>query len=228
MSAGATTEARLAAMAHDLRQPIRSLLLLARVIADAGDEAARRRAAGYMEQSLLALQRMLEAGGTLSSLEADVTRPVLQNCQWIDVVAHVENELADAVSGRQARLCLEGAATNIESDPVLLAMILKGLVGNALKVATGPEIVVAWRPAGEGPLIAIRYAGPPIPPAQRKACFLELPALSGGLPPEAAVPGMAFIERLGAVLGLRLVSMSVADGLQHVALVPVNSPQSKS
>lgn len=201
-------------------------------MASTADDAVRQRTAGYMEQSLVSLQGMLDTASLLSGLEAGTKAPRLLPRSLAALLQGLADDLRDAFEPEPARIQVQSEDTVVACDPVLVAALSRGLVCSALKFSTKREIILAGHLTSGGWALSCDYEGPPVPEAQRGTCFVEMPVRAGGQPLREMALGLALIARLGDVLDMRL-EFSAAPGnaggkVQRIALVPKQPKQRRS
>ncbi|HEY2512154.1 MAG TPA: ATP-binding protein [Polyangiaceae bacterium] len=165
-------ERMLAVLAHDLRNPLSSIVALTRLYGRKEELAADvRRAFGQMEQ---ASSRMVELIGTL--LDFSAARfgqlPIVRAPLDLQHVAtHVLDELRSAASHRALELRAEGD-TRGAWDAARIAQVLSNLVGNALAHGSPHEPVRVELEGGEGRVsLRVMNRGPLIAPSDMALLF---------------------------------------------------------
>ena len=158
-------ERMLAVLAHDLRNPLSSIVALARLFGRKEELAPDvRRAFGQMEQ---ASSRMVELIGTLldfSATRSGQSLPIVRApLDLLHVANHVLDELRSAAAHRALELRAQGD-TRGAWDAARMAQVISNLVGNALTHGSphepvlveldGDELRVSLRVRNRGPLIA--------------------------------------------------------------------------
>ncbi len=175
----AVRNAMLAAISHDFRTPLATILGAASSLQeqDARLQPAQRQAlAGRIADEAARLRRL--ADNTLQLARLDAPGLVLQR-DWEsaeDIVGAVLNRVRrqDRAHdpGRRVRARLEPGLPLLRCDPLLIAQLLDNLVDNALKYspAEAPvELLVRQLPGQV--LFAVRDRGPGVPPAWRERIF---------------------------------------------------------
>lgn len=166
-------------LAHELRNPLVGIGATARVmVRHVSGTPAEAQATGIITEVQHALE-LLDALTDVSSIEADRLRSALRA---IDIGA-VVREAISAVNPA------EHPVTGLGIDrPVLvlgderrLGQVVRNLVGNAAKYspAGAPiEVSVGRRPDQRSVIVAVKDAGPGIPPAERRRLFEKFARLS--------------------------------------------------
>jgi two-component system sensor histidine kinase KdpD len=171
----AVRNAMLAAISHDFRTPLATILGAATSLQtqDARLDAPQRQAlAGRIADEATRLRRL--ADNTLQLARLDAPGLVLQR-DWEsaeDIVGAVLHRARAHDPGRRVRARLEPGLPLLRCDPLLIAQLLDNLVDNALKYspAGAPvELLVRARPGDV--LFAVRDRGPGVPPAWRDRIF---------------------------------------------------------
>ena len=162
--AGAFREQMLAVLAHDLRNPLSSVLALARLYARNEDVLPNVRRA--LLQIDRASQRMVELIGTLldfSVARFGETLPITRvDGDLRDVAYAVIDELRSSAPERTIEIRVEGD-TRGAWDPARMAQIVSNLVGNALTHGASNEPVAVDIEGGDDRvLLRVNNRGPTI------------------------------------------------------------------
>jgi PAS domain S-box-containing protein len=164
-----------AVVAHDLRNPLQSLVMGAGVLAQP-DVAEEKRASilRIMNRTLSGMDRLLTDLLDASRIEAGT---FAVDHKPVDVAA-LMGELTDLFDARARQhgfrfSCeVSEALPGLSGDRGRLAQVLSNLVGNALKFARAPgEVVVAVRPDGDRLHFSVRDNGPGIPVEDQARLF---------------------------------------------------------
>ena len=167
--------ALLAAISHDYRTPLATIMGAASSLeeqADRLDPAQRRRLARSIVDETAQLGRLTDNTLQLARLDAP---GVELRCDW---------ESAEEIAGaalrrarvrdpaRRVRARLEPALPLLWCDALLVAQLLDNLVDNALKYSpTEAPVELLVRRQGEALVLAVRDRGPGIAPASRERIF---------------------------------------------------------
>jgi two-component system sensor histidine kinase KdpD len=199
--------ALLAAISHDYRTPLATILGAASALeeqADRLDPAQRRRLAHGIVEEAGRLSRLTDNTLQLARLDAP---GVTLRCDWESAEELVGAALRHArrrEAGQRVRARLEPGLPLLWCDAMLVSQLLDNLVDNALKYSPqDAPVEVLVRRAGSGQLqLAVRDRGPGIAPAWRERVFDVFHR--GALPQEAplARAGEAHMGRPGAGIGL--------------------------
>jgi signal transduction histidine kinase len=166
-------EQMLAVLAHDLRNPLSSVLALARLYArDERVPANVQRALSQIDQ---ASQRMVELIGTLLDFSAarfGEALPVTRvDGDLLEIARGAVEELRSTAPERTIVLAAEGD-TRGAWDPARMAQVVSNLVGNALTYGAAREPVVVDVEGRPGRvLLRVSNRGPVIPPDAMPVLF---------------------------------------------------------
>ncbi|MFT3957280.1 MAG: ATP-binding protein [Piscinibacter sp.] len=197
----AVRNALLAAISHDYRTPLATIMGAASSLESQGarlDAAQRERLARSIVDEATRLARLTDNTLQLARLDAP---EVALRCDWESaeeivgsVLAHVRRHDV----ARRVRARLEPGLPLLWCDALLLAQLLDNLVDNALKYspAEAPVELLVQR-QGEQLVLAVRDRGPGVAPAWRERIFEVFQR--GEHRPAAAEPGSA---PAGAGVGL--------------------------
>lgn len=224
----------LAAASHDLRQPMATLTLLLQLLqdrvqsADRPDHPTLQALSQRLDSACAAMNRLLaglldlsrlDDGGLVVRRQAVALQPLLQ-----DVVG-LSDELA---RDKGLRLILHPTAAVVDSDPVLLAQILRNLVGNAVRYTDRGGVLVGVRPCGTAAVrIAVHDTGPGIDrPGQQRLFdpFVRLGRPTGAAQAHGAGLGLAIARRGADLLGATLTLRSVPGRGSRFSLVVPRQP----
>ena len=188
----------LAAASHDLRQPIHAQGLFLEVL-------SRTEQTPYQQELLASARAASEASSELlnalldfSRIEAGVIDPQLQPFRLQPLLNKIENELALQADAKNIVYRSRETHTAALTDPVLLELILRNLISNAIRYTDRGGVLVACRQHGSHAVLEIWDTGIGIAPEEQKEVFREFHQLGN---PERD-------RRKGLGLGL-----AIADGL---------------
>ncbi|MDI4634636.1 DUF4118 domain-containing protein [Pelomonas sp. V22] len=176
----ATRNALLAAISHDYRTPLATILSAASALQEQGDKlssAQRRRLLDTVMDETRSLSRFTDNTLQLARLDAPGVQLKLDWESAEELVGAVlrrvrQRRALEAEDGPRVRARLEPELPLLRCDALLLTQLLENLVDNALKYAgsSGVEILVR-REGAEQLVLAVRDRGPGVPPAWRQRIF---------------------------------------------------------
>lgn len=207
---------------HDLRQPVQSLQLLARVFARHADSSPTREAAAHMRGVVEDIARMHEALVQLSRLECGRTPPDRQPVALNELVTNIVGELAAAARDRHAELRTRSLEMSPETDAAWLGIILRALIHFTLRHCEGGDVVISGKSRKGAVSVVIDFRGPDVPAKEIAGVFLE----STGPEQWHAVLGPGYLDRLCALLGYRLDFRAGKPGKPAFELAIPRNPRS--
>ncbi|MCH9809359.1 MAG: HAMP domain-containing histidine kinase [Alphaproteobacteria bacterium] len=201
--------------AHDLRQPIQSLLLMTQAMSGCRDETERRQIADAMDDTLISLQDMFDGLATLAKLEAGYEPASVGPCLLSDVCARAEASLKDRISERGIHLSLNAAPVEVTTNASLFEKLIAGLIGNALHYTSGEVVRLECNDCRR---IEVGFDAAQIPPRLQDAVFIEILRPRGACVMSQAAPGLGYLARLANVLGWRLDTSASTNDRQTLVL----------
>lgn len=224
----------LATASHDLRQPVHALGLFFANLADRVRDAETAPLIKQIEDSIEAIDSMLNALLDISKLDAGVVHPHVGPVVMADLFKRLATEYQShginpfgillerrlfkrretehsSTAGETAntlRIC--PSRVIVQSDPTMLERILRNLISNALRYTRNGHVLVGVRRRGDKLRIEVHDTGPGIPTDQLDDIFLEFHQLGN---PErdrhqGLGLGLAIVKRLAALLGHQITVRS--------------------
>lgn len=224
----------LATASHDLRQPIHALGLFFANLADRVRNAETESLIEQIEDSIEAIDSMLNALLDISKLDAGVIRPHVGPVAVADLFkrlateyqSHGINPFGVLLERRLFKrpetphqptaretgnaLRIRSSRAIVQSDPAMLERILRNLISNALRYTRNGRVLVGARRRGDKLRIEVHDTGIGIPADQLDDIFLEFHQLGN---PErnrhqGLGLGLAIVKRLAALLGHQITVRS--------------------
>lgn len=200
----------LAAASHDLRQPIHALGLFLEVIGRGELTAMQREMLENARGASTASVDMLNTLLDFSRIEAGVIQPKLQTVSLQGLLTKIENELAPQATSKG--LFYRTRETNLSAmaDPLLLELIVRNLVSNAIRYTRDGGLLMGCRRRGNEVWLDVWDTGIGIASDQQSEIFREFLQLGN---PErdrnkGLGLGLAIVDRLVSQLGLKLTLKS--------------------
>ncbi|MET0311679.1 MAG: hybrid sensor histidine kinase/response regulator [Burkholderiaceae bacterium] len=214
----------LAAISHDLRQPMYALGLSI-------DSLEHARLAGpiaplvpEMKSALSSIHALLDSLLFMSRLETGKVEAVFTTVDAGRLLERVRLTFEAQAQRKGLRLTVIPCMTPIRSDPVLLERILSNLVGNALRYTESGGVLVAARPRAGGVLLQVWDTGPGIADNQREAIFDEffrLPRDEADAGDAGVGLGLSIVRNCARLLGCTVsVASRVGRGSCFSVLLP--------
>jgi two-component system, chemotaxis family, CheB/CheR fusion protein len=191
----------LAAVSHDLRQPLQTLTMLLGVLRDeAGGERAGE-LASRAQEAVDSMSGLLNALLDIDQLETGAIRPQPIDFPINDLLGRLDSEY-----GRQART--QGldwryvpSSLAVRSDPRLLEQMLRNLLSNAIRYTEKGKILLGCRRRGSMLRIEVWDTGIGIAEADISRIFGEYERAGNAAAKGSHGLGLAIVQRLGDLLG---------------------------
>jgi two-component system sensor histidine kinase QseC len=153
--------------AHELRTPIAALRMQAQVARAAADDRERQRALDNVIAGCDRATHLVEQLLTLARLDPAYVRLQPEACDLRALAKTVIGEIAPRAVAKGVDIELdEGPPTLTRGDAVLLAILVRNLVDNAVRYSparTTVRICVAPADARTGPVLTVTDEGPGVP-----------------------------------------------------------------
>lgn len=211
--ANAAKSTFLAAASHDLRQPIHAQGLFLEVLAQTDLTNYQSEVLASARSASLASGEMLNTLLDFSRIEAGVVKPLAQPFDLQTLFHTIENDLAPTADAKGLVYRSRETTAVVHSDAILVELILRNLVSNAIRYSEKGGVLVACRNRTGNAVVEIWDTGVGIAPENQKAIFREFHQLGN---PErdrrkGLGLGLAIVDGLTRALGHRL-SMSSEVG----------------
>jgi signal transduction histidine kinase len=180
----------LAAVAHDLKNPLGVMHLSTEMLVQKADlpQPVRNKSIALIHRQIARLRRMVDDLLDASVIEAGALKLALQACDLAAVARNVV-ELYEESSPRHAlRLAVPAEPATAICDPTRIAQVLDNLVNNAIKYSpAGGTIDVIITADADAVDLAVQDTGPGIDPSMREVIFEPF---RRGAPSKDVVPGV--------------------------------------
>ncbi|MDR0479670.1 MAG: hypothetical protein LBH31_07725 [Burkholderiaceae bacterium] len=208
--------------AHELRSPLAALRVQAEVAQLSDDDpAARRHALDQLMASIDRAHRLVEQLLALSRLDPLAALPQPEPVDWRALACAAISEMHDQARQRQVELILDDAddvsALPAQGNPLLLALLLRNLLDNAVRYAgKGAQVWLHLNVHG----VTVEDDGPGVASDQLTHIgqrFFRPPGQSqsgSGL-------GLSIVRRIAALHGLELTLGNRPEGGFRAALRPL-------
>lgn len=134
----------LAAASHDLRQPIYALELYIGAL-DTQDGQAKAHIISQMKKSAYELRELLNYLFDISKYDTGVSEVNLRQVKLDQIIEDLELEFKDLSEKEGRPLTVRSSNAIVETDPVLMHRIIRGLVTNALRHAKKGRVLLGFR-----------------------------------------------------------------------------------
>lgn len=193
----------LAAASHDLRQPFQAMRFFHSVLSDYATHPAARRASDMLERALDAGEQLLNALLDISTLDAGTVQVNRRRFDLGELLAQMEAEFRPEADAKGLRFHVRGGGVDVESDPLLVARILRNLLANAINYTRRGGVLLAARRRGGCVQVEVWDSGFGIAEQHLSEIFEEFHQLEN---PERDRThglglGLAIVRRLARLLG---------------------------
>ncbi|WP_374604464.1 PAS-domain containing protein [Arenimonas sp.] len=192
----------LAAVSHDLAQPLNAAHLFVHALTPKLEDTPHREALANIDGALVSAEGLLSGLLDISRLDAGGMEPKPQAFRIDDLLGHLAAEFG--VLAAQKGLVLQRVPTQawVFTDPQLLRRVLQNFLGNAVRYTASGRILIGCRRRGETLFVEVWDTGPGIAEADQKLIFEEFRRLDKG--GQGLGIGLAIAERVARLLGLPL------------------------
>ena len=214
----------LAATSHDLAQPLHAQGFFLAALREKLTESDQLDLLTKVEASWRGLGNLLDGLVDVSRLDAGAIVADQRNLDLGALTSRVAEEFSAVAAEKDVELQVSTEATNVETDPILYARVIRNLLSNAIKFTDpGGRIDVLVVPAGERVDVTIADTGCGIPLDKQDAVFGEYVQLGNrernrekglGL-------GLSIVRRLTELLHIDMsLTSEVETGTTFVLQVP--------
>jgi signal transduction histidine kinase len=192
----------LAAASHDLRQPIHALGLFFAELSDRVYSPETALVIGQVEDSIAAINSMLNALLDVSKLDAGIVKPTIEPVALSELFARLQAEFQPIALENHNELRIRPALAIVNTDPTMLDRMLRNLIGNALRYTENGRILVAARRRGQNIVCHVLDTGSGIPEDQLDEIFVEFHQLQNPARDrrQGLGLGLAIVKRLSRLL----------------------------
>jgi PAS domain S-box-containing protein len=161
----------LAAASHDLRQPLQTIWTLQAVLARAFKDTDYAPHIALLEESVRTMDQMLSSLIDINRLEEGAIKPLIRDFPLREILPRLRSEFGYAAASKSITLDIEDSAEFARSDAMLLPVILRNLVGNAIKYTQYGTVRLQVRTDARQLYIDIKDTGPGIAPENVQRIF---------------------------------------------------------
>ena len=210
--------------AHELRTPLAAVKTQAQVALGATGEAERARALAHVIGGTDRATRLTEQLLVLARLDPQTALPPGRTVDLPALARQGVAEIAPAASAKGVEVGLAaGEAAPVAGDAVLLGVLLRNLLDNAVRYTpAGGEVEVSLRRTDGGVALAVADNGPGIPEAERDRVFDRFHRLLGTGEAGSGL-GLSIVRRIADLHRARIVLTGGPGGrgLQVEVVFPI-------
>jgi len=218
----------LAAVSHDLRQPIHAQGMFLNVLSETDLDAKQREIVTHIRATATASGEMLHTLMDFSRIEAGAITPKIQPFHLQPLLNKIETEFMPQAEAKHLAYHARETVLAATSDQALVEIILRNLVSNAIRYTQQGGILVACRKRGETVVLEVYDTGIGIEASQHREIFREFYQLGN---PERDRSkglglGLSIVEGLKQTLG-HAISLSSVPGCGSVfrLTLPIAKPE---
>ncbi|MEH6640695.1 hybrid sensor histidine kinase/response regulator [Vreelandella glaciei] len=192
----------LAAVSHDLLQPLNAARLFASALETHSLPETSQMLVGHIGRSLKDVEGLIGTLVDISRLDAGVLRADKAPFAVSTLLDTLAEEYRQVAGVRGLALHYVPSSMMIESDLALLARVIRNFLSNAVRYTEHGRVLLGCRRRPHGLEIMVGDTGPGIPEQQREAIFLEFRRVNQ---PHSANSrglglGLAIVDRISSML----------------------------
>ncbi len=215
----------LAAVSHDLLQPLNAARLFASALETHSLPDTSQRLVGHIGRSLKDVEGLIGTLVDISRLDAGVLHADKAPFAVSTLLDALADEYRQVAAVRGLALHYVPSSAVVESDLALLARVIRNFLSNAVRYTEHGRVLLGCRRRAHGLEIMVGDTGPGIPEQQREAIFLEFRRVNQ---PHSAQSrglglGLAIVDRISSMLE-QPVSLASRSGVG--ALFSITVPYS--
>jgi signal transduction histidine kinase/Na+/proline symporter len=192
----------LAAVSHDLLQPINAAHLFTHALAQQLRHAEYREPVANIDGALSSSEALLAGILDISRLDAGGLAPRVESFPVDEMMSHLAAEFGVLAISRGLRLRHVPSRLWVESDPQLLRRVLQNFLSNAVRYTREGRVLMGCRREGNAVSLWVLDTGPGIAVQHRRRIFEEFHSLERNGPGLGL--GLAIAERIAKLLGHQL------------------------
>lgn len=165
----------LAAASHDLRQPLYALSLFTGILDQKTIDEECRGIVDKIKTSVAALESLFNSLLDISRLDAGVIKPNIINFRLDELILQIANENKARAESKGLSFHINTGDQVVESDPVLLGIVIRNIVSNAIRYTEKGEVRLSCLKLDDSnsTRITIADTGIGIAPDQHQQIFRE-------------------------------------------------------
>ncbi len=171
----------LAAVSHDLRQPLQTMTFVQGMLSDSLTDPAVKPLIERLNRTVAGMSSLLDKILNINQIEAGVVQP--RFCDFVigDLLEQLKSEFQIHAASNSVSLRLVPCHLSVRSDPLLLEQILRNLISNALKYTSRGKVLLGCRRREKSLSIEVWDTGAGIPETELGAIFKEYHQLDNHL-----------------------------------------------
>ena len=196
----------LAAVSHDLRQPVHALSLFIDALRNCKMDEEAHRLTNFIGSSVAAMGELFTSLLDISKLDAGAVQPRLESVALAPLLERLCREYADEAESKGIALRFLRRSLAVHSDSVLLERIVRNLISNAVRYTDAGGVLVGCRIRRDDVSIEVWDTGCGIPADQTELIFREFYQVAN---PErdrskGVGLGLAIVKRTAVLIGAEM------------------------
>jgi signal transduction histidine kinase len=163
----------LAAISHDVLQPLNAARLFTSALRDSDEPGEQRHLAERVDASLRAAEELLDGLLDVSRLDAGGMHTEIGDFDAGALLRELASQYVPVAAGRGLDLRVHAPPQPVRSDRRLLRRVLQNFIANALRYTRSGRIVLGMRLRGEDLELQVWDTGPGIPEHHMRQIFDE-------------------------------------------------------
>ncbi len=203
----------LAAISHDVLQPMNAARLFTSALRESNTLDESRHLGARIDASLRAAEELLDGLLDVSRLDAGGQHVKISDFDAGELLRELAAQYAPIATGRGIALRVHAGLLPVRSDRRLLRRVMQNFIANALRYTRKGRIVLGARPRGDQVELQVWDTGPGIPAQHMQQIFTEFhryqQAFDWG--EQGLGLGLSICQRISRLLGHELNARSVVD-----------------
>jgi PAS domain S-box-containing protein len=214
----------LAAISHDVLQPLNAARLFTSALRDSDEASEQRHLAERIDASLRAAEELLDGLLDVSRLDAGGMRTEITDFDAVALLRELAAQYAPVAAGRGLDLRVHGKSLPVRSDRRLLRRVLQNFIANALRYTRQGRIVLGARLRGDQLELQVWDTGPGIPEHHMRQIFEEFQRYQQPFDwgEQGLGLGLSICQRISRLLGHDLRAYSRVD---HGSMFSITVPR---
>ena len=163
----------LAAISHDVLQPLNAARLFASALRDSGQPEEQQHLAERVDASLRAAEELLDGLLDVSRLDTGALQADVAEFDAGELLRELAAQYVPVAAGRGLDLRVHARRCPVRSDRRLLRRVLQNFIANALRYTRQGRIVLGMRVQGDAVSLQVWDTGPGIPPQHMRQIYDE-------------------------------------------------------
>lgn len=198
----------LAAASHDLRQPLQTIWSLQSILGRELKDTALATHVALLDEAVRGMDQILSSLIDINRLEKGAIQPMIRDFPLREILPRLGSELGYSAASKSLTLEIEDSAEFARSDPALLLVILRNLLGNAIKYTQRGSVRLRVHVQNSNLCIDVTDSGPGIPPEHLGRLFEAF----------YQIDNPSHDQRRGVGLGLSIVQ-TICRLLEHTVTI---------